>query len=64
MSKRHAKSWSYGVASAIFFLVAVINFWMIMDEGSTTFRIIGTVAFAVGSILLFTVFLRARRTES
>ncbi len=64
MSKLHAKSWIYGVASAIFFVAALINFWMILDEGSTTFTIIGTVAFAIGGILLLTVFLKARRIGS
>ncbi len=64
MSKQHPKSWTFGLASAIFFVAALINFWMIMDEGPTTFTIIGAVAFAIGSILLLTVFLRARRTGS
>jgi hypothetical protein len=62
MSKLISKSWSYGLASLIFFLVAVINFWMIMDDGATTFRIIAAIAFAIGGILLLTVFLRARKT--
>ena len=62
MSKLMAKSWSYGLTSLIFFLVAVINFWMILDDGATTFRIIAAVAFAIGGILLFTVFLRVRKT--
>ena len=64
MLKRYAKSWLYGITSIIFFLAAVINFWMMMDDGPTTFRIIGSIAFAIGGILLLTVFLRARRTGS
>jgi hypothetical protein len=40
----------------------VINFWMILDDGATTFRIIASVAFAIGGILLLTVFLRVRKT--
>lgn len=61
MSRLIAKSWSFGLASLIFFFVAAINFWMIIDEGATTFRAIAAIAFAIGGILLLAVFLRARK---
>jgi hypothetical protein len=64
ISKLNQKSWPYGVASLIFFLVAVINFWMIIDDGATIFRAIATTAFAIGGILLLAVFLRVSKTGS
>lgn len=64
MGKKYANRWAYGIAATIFFLVAVINFWMIVDDGSTTFRIIATIAFTIGGILLLVAFNRARRVGS
>ncbi len=61
MSKQYVNRWPYGIASAIFFLVAAIDFWMIVDDGSTTFRLIATIAFSIGGILLLAIFVRARR---
>jgi hypothetical protein len=64
MSKKYANRWTYGTATIIFFFVAVINCWMILADGFTTFRIIAAVAFLVGGILLLAAFNRVRRLGS
>jgi heme/copper-type cytochrome/quinol oxidase subunit 4 len=61
MSKKHANRWTYGISTIIFFFVAVINFWMILADGFTTFRLIAAIAFLIGGILLLGVFNRVRR---
>jgi hypothetical protein len=37
---------------------------MIVAEGSTTFRIIGTIAFFIGGILLLSAFIRGKKQGS
>lgn len=64
MGKKYANRWIFATAATIFFLVALINFWMIVDDGSTTFRIIAAIAFTIGGILLLVAFNRARRVGS
>ena len=61
MSKRNSQRWAYGVAAIIFFLVAVINGWMIISDGPTTFRVIAAVAFAIGGFLLLVKFGRGKK---
>ena len=48
--------------ATIFFLVAAINFWMIVVDEPTTFRVIATIAFIIGGIMLLAAFKRARRS--
>lgn len=61
MSKKYANRWAYGAAIIIFFFVAAINFWMIVVDRFTTFRLIAAIAFLVGAILLLAAFNRIRR---
>jgi hypothetical protein len=64
MLKKYANRWAYGFAAIIFFIVAVINGWMIVSSGFTTFRIVAAIAFAVGGLLLLVAFRRTRRPIS
>jgi len=61
MSRKYANRWAYGSVIIIFFFVAVINFWMIVADGFTTFRLIAAIAFAIGGVLLLVAFNRVRR---
>lgn len=58
--KQYSQCWAFGFAAIIFFLVAVINGWMIISDGPTTFRIIAAAAFAIGGLLLLVKFGRTK----
>ena len=64
MSKKSAQRWIYGITAVIFIFVAAINGWKIAADGSSTFRIIATIAFFIGGILLLAAFIRGRRLGS
>jgi hypothetical protein len=59
MAAKRKNRWIYAVSSAIFFLAAVTNGWMILDDGITLLKIIAVVASFLASILLFMAFRRA-----
>ena len=59
MTKMHKNHWIYAVSGAIFFLVAGVNAWMILDMGITPFRIVAVVAFVLGAASLLLVYKRA-----
>jgi hypothetical protein len=44
MTKKYANRWIYAVAAALFFFTAVINGWILLDEGIAPLRIIAVAA--------------------
>lgn len=63
MLKRYTKRWIYASTATIFFFVAVMNFWMILKNRLTHFRIIAVVAFMLGGIIFLVRVIRSGMSD-